>query len=212
MERILSADEIARARRFYFEPDRLNFISRHAILRELLATYLKIEPSALQFLYNEFGKPAIDGPPEARRLSFNLSHSRAIVLAAVAIDREVGVDVQFIDDALSSDEVAERFFAANEVTKLNALPAHLKLPGFFNYWARKEAYIKARGMGLSIPLDSFDVSSDAGQRRALIRGGDQIWKIEDLDIDSRYAAAVSASGRDWQVAQFDWPPRVRRQG
>ena len=213
LERTLSADEIARAGRFYFEPDRRNFIARHGILRAILATYLNAEPSALRFLSNQFGKPRLESSADARSLSFNLSHSGAMVLVAAAIDREVGVDVQLIDGAVSSDEVADRFFSANEVARLKALPEALKLLRFFDYWARKEAYIKARGMGLSIPLDSFDVSSDQGESKALIDDGnssrESIWKIEDLSIDSRYAAAISAPERDWQVVRLVWQPGMR---
>lgn len=136
-----------------------------------------------------------------------------MVLVALAIDHDVGVDVQVIDGAVASDEVADRFFSANEVAKLNGLPQPLKLNRFFNYWVRKEAYIKARGMGLSIPLDSFDVSSDQSESIALIDGGNSsggsTWKVEDLIIESRYAAAVSAPGRDWQVVRFEWQPGMR---
>jgi 4'-phosphopantetheinyl transferase len=208
LERTLSADEIARASRFYFERDRRNYIGRRGILRAILATYLETEPSAVRFLYNEFGKPRLEGSQEARGLSFNLSHSGLLNLVAVGIDREVGVDIELINSSVSSDELARRFFSPNEVATLEALPQSLRLAGFFKCWARKEAFIKARGMGLSIPLDSFDVSPIQDETVALVRTANSAylsnWKIEDLDIDPGCAAAVAADGRDWKVALKNW--------
>lgn len=212
LERTLSADEIQRARRFHFERDRRNFTGRRGILRNVLSVYLGTKPAALRLIYNEFGKPCLEGSPEAGSLNFNLSHSGALMLVAVALDRGVGIDIEFIDSAVSSDEVARRFFSTNEIATLEGLPEPLRQREFFNLWARKEAYIKARGMGLSIPLDSFDVSSIQGE--AVVVPGTpnssdgSNWKIENLDIDPRYAAAVAASGRDWKVAQRTWQSGV----
>jgi 4'-phosphopantetheinyl transferase len=214
LERTLTVDEIARAGKFYFEGDRRNFIGRRGILRDILATYLKTKPSALRFLYNEFGKPSLEGSHEARSLSFNPSHSGKLMLVAVAIDRDVGVDIELIDSVVSTNEVAQSFFSTNEIAMLEALPQSLRLGGFFNCWARKEAYIKARGMGLSIPLDSFDVTSIEGEAVVLLGTGDSSgvssWKIENLNIDSRYAGAIAAAGRDWKVAQWTWQSGIRR--
>ena len=113
-----------------------------------------------------------------------------------------------IDSSVASDEVARRFFSPSEVATLEALPQSLRLAGFFKCWARKEAFIKARGMGLSIPLDSFDVSPIQGETVALIRTANSAylsnWKVEDLDIDPGCAAAVAADGRDWKVALWNW--------
>ncbi len=176
------------------------YIARRGILRAILATYLETKPSSLRFLYNEFGKPRLEGSSEARGLSFNLSHSGVLNLVAVGIDREVGVDIELINSSVSSDEVARRFFSPNEVATLEALPQSLRLAGFFKCWARKEAFIKARGMGLSIPLDSFDVFPNQDEGSAYVSE----WKIEDLDIDPGYAAAVAADGRDWKVALRNW--------
>ncbi|MGA9725757.1 MAG: 4'-phosphopantetheinyl transferase superfamily protein [Candidatus Binatus sp.] len=208
LERTLSADEIVRAGRFYFQRDRRRFVGRRGILRAILANYLETTPAALRFLYNEFGKPRLDDSQDARNLSFNLSHSGELVLIAVAIDRDIGVDIEFIDNTVLSEEVAKRFFSANEIAALEALPQSLRSAGFFKSWARKEAYIKARGMGLSIPLDSFDVSSIYGETAAMVRTRNPSdmsnWKIESLNVHLHYAAAVAAAGRNWSVAQKNW--------
>jgi len=210
LESTLSADEVARADKFYFERDRRSFIGRRGILRAILAAYLGTKPSALRFLYNEFGKPRLEASTEAaRNLSFNLSHSGGLALVAVAIDREVGIDLELIDSTVASGEVAKRFFSKNEVAALEAMPLPMRLAGFFNCWARKEAYIKARGMGLSIPLDSFDVSLMEGEATDLAgienSSDTRSWKIEGLDVDPRYGAAIAAPGRDWKVVRRSWP-------
>jgi 4'-phosphopantetheinyl transferase len=208
LERTLAADEIARAERLYFQRDRQRFVGRRGILRAILADYLEMNPAAIRFLYNEFGKPRLEDSQAARHLSFNLSHSDELVLIAVAIDREVGIDIEFVDSAVAYAEVAKRFFSANEVAMLDALPQSSRLAGFFKCWARKEAYIKGRGMGLSMPLDSFDVSSIPGRITPPTEAANSSdlsnWKIRDLDIDPRYAAALAAPGHDWNVARRNW--------
>ena len=216
LERTLTADEIVRADRFYFERDRHRFVAARGILRAIVANYLEATPSALRFSYNEFGKPRLEGSPEIRNLSVNVSHSGGLALIAVALARDVGIDIETIDDSVRTDEVAKSFFSANEIATLGRLPPSLRLLGFFNCWTRKEAYIKARGMGLSIPLDSFDVSLNPGEPADLIGTGNSSdlsnWKIENLEIDSRYAAAVSAAGRDWKVTRWTWQPGVTLAG
>jgi 4'-phosphopantetheinyl transferase len=214
LERTLSADEIARAERFYFQHDRRRFVGRRGILRAILANYLETKPSGLRFVYNEFGKPGLEVSQETGSLSFNLSHSGELVLIAVAIDRDVGVDIEFIDNSVPFEEVAKRVLSVNEIAALEALPESLRPAGFFNCWARKEAYVKALGMGLSIPLNSFDVSLVRGETVTSVESANSSdtsnWKIENLSIDSRYAAAVSAAGRDWNVVRRNWQPEASR--
>jgi 4'-phosphopantetheinyl transferase len=213
LERTLSADEIARADSFYFERDRRSFVVARGILRATIANYLATTPSALRFSYNEFGKPRLEGSREVCDLAFNVSHSGGSALIAIALDRDVGVDIEMINDSVRTEEVAKHFFSASEVAALARLPQSLRTAGFFNCWTRKEAYIKARGMGLSIPLDSFDVSLIPGEPADLIRTEDPLdslnWKIENLEIDSRYAGAIAAAGRNWKVARLDWRPSVK---
>lgn len=208
-ERTLSVDEISRARRFHFERDRRSFIARRGILRSILATYLESKPSELRFLYNEFGKPRLEVSTDLHGLSFNQSHSRGQTLIAVAVDRQVGVDIEFIDNSVACNELATRFFARNEIAALEVMPESAKVAGFFRCWARKEAYVKAREKGLSIPLDSFDVSLNQ-EKSSSVSGSEDSevskWKIEDLDVDSRYACAIAAADCDWKVAQIDWHP------
>jgi 4'-phosphopantetheinyl transferase len=211
LESTLSFDEIERANRFYFDRDRRNFIVARGKLRAILASYLGRAPSALRFYYNQFGKPRIDESEEIPTISFNLSHSGGFALVAVALAKEVGVDIEQVDASVRTEEVAKNFFSQTEITALSSLPPALRAEGFFNCWTRKEAYIKARGVGLSIPLDLFDVSLIPGEPAALLRTENPSdlsrWKIENLELDRRYKAAIAAAGCNWKVTRLNWGPR-----
>jgi 4'-phosphopantetheinyl transferase len=208
----LSPDERSRADRFYFERDRRHFITARGILRTIIASYLEITPSALQFSYNEFGKPELEESHKIGDLKFNVSHSGGLALVAVAMAREVGVDLEAIDRSVQIDELARHFFSANENASLSRLAPSQRFAGFFNCWTRKEAYIKARGMGLSIPLDSFDVSLNPGDPADLIRLEDatsvSVWQIENLEVAPGFTAAIAAAGCNWKVARLSWPNSV----
>ncbi len=152
----LSRDERERAGRFRIDDVRRRYVVAHAILRRILAGYVDTMPSALRFEAGPYGKPWLAPPYEA--LSFNLAHSGALALIAVTGCRELGVDIEehrALDDA---ERIAERFFSSAEVAAFRALPASERQPAFFRCWARKEAFVKALGLGLTAPLDSFDVS------------------------------------------------------
>jgi 4'-phosphopantetheinyl transferase len=209
---VLCAEEISRSERFHFENDRRHFIAARGFLRVTVADYIGTTPSVVRFSYNEFGKPDLDGTGAMPDFKFNLSHSGGLALIAVAIARDVGVDIERIDESVSAGEVAEHFFSPAEIATLAALPPSQRIPGFFNCWTRKEAYIKARGMGLSIALDSFDVSLTPGASRDLIKtetpSGALVWKIEKLEVDQGFAAALAATGSDWKFVQIDRQPQV----
>ena len=201
LQRLLSADELIRAQRFHFDRDRRHFIGRRAILRIVLASYLENPPASLRFSYNDFGKPCLGDPAHSKRLSFNLSHSGELIRIAVAIDRDVGIDVEVVDASVPIDSVARRFFSPREIAALEALPESLRRANFFGFWTRKEAYIKARGKGLSLPLASFDVSVESGRTATLISedGSSTVWKVEDLEGGVAHFAAVAAKGDDWKT-------------
>jgi 4'-phosphopantetheinyl transferase len=180
----LDADERARAGRFRFAPDAERFMRGRAFLRHVLASYTGLAPAALRFVTNEQGKPSLHDA-EARALWFNLSHSGPHALLAVARTRLLGVDVEVVRPGFADDEIAERFFAPSEVRALRRLPVSEQEFGFFRCWTRKEAYIKARGGGLQIPLDSFTVEFDRGAPAALTWVADQPgepaeWTVRDI--------------------------------
>jgi 4'-phosphopantetheinyl transferase len=158
---LLSSDENDRRMRFHFEGDRQDFAFAHGMLRSVLAGYLKTDPQKLRFGYSEHSKPFLTGLESGLR--FNLSHTQGAVLLAVCREREIGVDVERIREDFDPREIATRFFSEAEQRALVTLPQTEQRPGFFRCWTRKEAFLKARGHGLSFPLDLFDVSIGADE-------------------------------------------------
>jgi 4'-phosphopantetheinyl transferase len=195
LRELLATDEHTRADRYRFERDRSRYIVGRATLRLLLARYLGAEPGELEIGYGEFDKPYLDGGP-----SFNLSHSGPVALYAFAAAGELGIDVELDDADLSREHIAERFFSPAEVSVLRSLPAEVQPRAFLTCWTRKEAFIKARGDGLSLALDSFDVTLAPNVPSALVRTAwcveePAAWTIEDLsDRRAGYIAAVALRG------------------
>ncbi len=205
----VSEDDRERARRFKFEGDRHRFIMSRACLRTILARYLKANAAGLQFDLGPFGKPALTSRQNALDMRFNLSHSHQLALVAIARGREVGVDVEFMRADFANDEVAEHFFSPTEVTQLVQMPAGIKTRSFFNCWTRKEAYIKARGEGLSHPLDQFDVSFAPDVPAALLDSrldatGVSRWSFEDLSPHPAYAGAITVEGSFSRLLLWDF--------
>jgi 4'-phosphopantetheinyl transferase len=160
---LLSADEEARRQRFHFESDQRNFSFARGMLRTLLAAYSETSPRELRFEYSELGKPSLAGDHAETELQFNLSHTPGAVLLAVCRQRAVGVDVERVREDFRPQEVAARFFSTTEQRTLMSLPEAQQREAFFRCWTRKEAFLKARGSGLSFPLAQFDVSIAAGE-------------------------------------------------
>ena len=206
---VISADERARAERFYFERDRKHFIVGRGLLRTILGCYLGIESNRLEFWSGSHGKPALAETSARGTLRFNLSHSQGLVLYAVTRDREIGIDLERIRPIAEAEQIAERFFSARENALFRALPPSQKLEAFFNCWTRKEAYIKAIGDGLARPLDRFDVSLVPGEPARLLRvEGDSReacrWCLQALTPAAGYAAALAVEGRGWHLACWEW--------
>ncbi|MGA8222505.1 MAG: 4'-phosphopantetheinyl transferase superfamily protein, partial [Candidatus Acidiferrales bacterium] len=155
---VLSEDEIEKADRFRFELDRRRFAIAHAGMRKILAGYLGCDAKQLIFEYDEKGKPRLRDTFNARELNFNLSHSGQLSLLAVAPKISVGIDIETVNPKFTCQEIAGRFLSRDEIRNLLTLPEEQRTEAFFTCWTRKEAYIKARGDGLSIPLNSFSVT------------------------------------------------------
>lgn len=208
MRPVLSPDECARADRFHFERDRRRFIVARGSLRTILGAYLKKDPAQLSFSYSPYGKPALVADSETTKLSFNLSHAHELALIAVTRERSIGIDVEFIRPEVASQEIAERFFSSHEVAALQALPAEVQSEAFFNCWTRKEAYIKAIGEGMSLPLDQFHVSLVPGSAAELlgnVRDANEVsrWSLRELAPAPGYVAAIAVEGKDWQLRCWD---------
>jgi 4'-phosphopantetheinyl transferase len=207
----LSEDERARAERFRFERDRAHFVAARGALRCVLGRYLGAAPGALRFNYDAYGKPSLAPEFAGGELEFNLSHSHSLALVAVARGRAVGVDVERVRAEVSGPEIAERFFSPPEFAALRALPAAEQTRAFFDCWTRKEAFVKARGEGLSHPLDEFDVSLAPGEPAALLSVRNDPreaarWSLRALDAGAGYAAALAVEGVDWRLSTWQWEP------
>jgi 4'-phosphopantetheinyl transferase len=193
---LLSPCELQRAHRFVFEQHRQRFIAGRAQLRRILATYLALPPEALMFGYGSSGKPALAGP-----LSFNLSHSGDVAALAVALF-DVGIDIECIRPV--EDNLAEQVFSAREVTALRSLPQAQWTEAFFACWTRKEAYVKALGDGLRLPLDRFSVSLKPSEpARLLYAAGDptesSLWEFHHFTLAPDLVGAIAARQRAWHV-------------
>jgi 4'-phosphopantetheinyl transferase len=202
MRRLLARDEQHRADRFRFERDRSRYIVGRALLRRLLGGYLETAPEELEFEYGEFGKPALREGPR-----FNLSHSGPVALYAFSNAGEVGIDVELDAGDFARERIAERFFSPAEVRVLRSLPGQVQPRAFLTCWTRKEAFIKARGDGLSLALDSFDVTVAPDTPAELLRTAwcsDEArhWCLQDLsDPRAGYIAAVAQRGAGWHVVE-----------
>jgi 4'-phosphopantetheinyl transferase len=206
---ILSEEEGARAGRFRFRPDRDRFLLGRATLRSVLGRYLRKSPAHISFSLGPQGKPRLTEGDGA--LQFNFSHSGKWALLAVASERSVGVDIERIDPDRATDEIAGRFFAPDEVAALRGIPPAGRVGAFFRCWTRKEAYIKARGEGLWIPLQTFSVPIGPAIGRRLLRsdlGEAEIarWELADLRAVPGYAAALVAEGTGWKPRFWRCPP------
>jgi 4'-phosphopantetheinyl transferase len=191
---LLSDDERTRADRFHFDVDRQRFVVGRARLRLLLARYLEVPPARIAFDYGAQGKPFVDGA----EIHFNVSHSRGIALYALARRRRLGVDVEWLRPDIDCATLATRFFAPAEAARLAALGPAERLAGFFAYWTCKEAFVKALGGGLSIPLDEFEVipaltSTHVELRVPINPAAATEWHLQGLPIDSDYRAALATA-------------------
>ena len=206
----LSPDERARAERFHFDRDRQRFVRARATLREILGDCLGVGARDVVFQYGPYGKPAL-AKEMASDVQFNLSHSRGVALVAVAAGRRVGVDLEFICPRAAEGRIADRFFSAAEVTALRALPRERQEEAFFACWTRKEAYIKGRGEGLSMPLGAFSVSLAPGEPAALLDHAAapeeaRTWSLRSLTTVPGYAAALAVEGEGWWLEERSWDP------
>ena len=189
---LLTEDERERMARFVFERDRKAFLMTRALVRTMLSRYAAIAPPDWRFIANAHGRPEIlERPPGVPDLRFNISHTDGLIACAVTIGREVGVDVENVGRQVLHD-VAGRHFAAREVRDLRRLPDEQQPRVFFDYWTLKEAYIKARGFGLALPLGDFAFTLNPPHPPAIT-----------------FEAALDDDPATWQFLQ-DWPTPQHR--
>jgi len=205
----LCPKERERAKQLHLEQDRKRFIVARGVLRRILGHYLGMEPEGLQFRYGVHGKPHLTEAYGGRWLRFNLSHSYGLALYAIAYEREVGVDLEYVRPLSKVDRIADRFFSSKENAVLRTLPEDKKLEAFFKCWTRKEAYVKGRGAGISGRLDWFDVSSPAAKPAKLIDvnpviQGSSAWIIQDVTPANGCVGAIAVKAHNCNVAYWQF--------
>lgn len=211
---LLTEDERARAQAFHFEKHRRRFVVGRASLRRILARYLKADPTGLRFRYGERGKPELELGAAAVTTSpvrFNLSHSHGLAVFAVAREREVGVDVEWIRADVDVDGIAARFFSTAEHAALRQIAEPERRAAFFRVWTRKEAYLKAIGQGLFRCSRGFDVSVVGDEPPRLLHvasAPDEAdrWSMEDFAPAPEFVGAVLAEGRGWSLRRWRLDP------
>lgn len=195
---LLSEEERARAARFVFERDRVRYVNARAAVRQVLGACLGIAASAVRLTYGAHGKPAVAtyGVP----VRFNLSHSGDRALVAVALGREVGVDLEGVRDDLDHAAIARGYFTARERTDIEARTGPERALAFFRCWVAKESYLKARGDGLSASLSAFEVDASAhadALRWSSLDDGRR-WRVASIPAGADHVAALACEAGDWR--------------
>jgi 4'-phosphopantetheinyl transferase len=205
---VLNADEQARARRLRFDDKRRAFVAARGILRTILGRYLGLPPQQVCFSYNAHGKPEL-AVSQAAGLQFNLAHSGDLVLVALAHARPVGIDLERHHPVEAVGRLVDRYFAPAERAAFRQLPPEQWLPAFFAGWTRKEAYLKARGEGLTLPLNEFEVTLTPGEAPALLADRHSLpnsapWVLVEVEAGPGYTAALAVPGPVQELAAWQW--------
>ncbi len=203
-EELLVTEELARAVRFRKALDRRRYTVGRALLRELLAGYLGTDARDIRFDYNRYGRPSVVRPESGSKLSFNLSHTGPLALYAVSADQVLGIDVERVRHDMDHLALGEHFFAPAERAALRSVPPRSRADAFFNCWTRKEAFVKAYGMGLSLDLSSFAVTLQPGAPAKLISAPGGVeearrWHFESFVPRRGHIAALAVRGRNWRL-------------
>jgi 4'-phosphopantetheinyl transferase len=215
---VLNSDERARAARFHFPKDQQHFVAARGTLRMILSRYLDRAPAQLEFCYGPYGKPELAPSDDAHGLRFNLAHSQGLALYAITRDHQIGIDLEGRRSNSDWEQIASRLFAPREAEALRLVPAASRAGAFLNCWTRKEAFVKARGEGLSLPLDQFEVSVAPDEPARLLRttGDPQEaaqWSIRELEPAPGYIAAIAVRAprcefKLWELSGFRAPTIV----
>ena len=201
----MSASEKERANRFVFEKDKNRFVISHGLLKKIIGLKLNRDPQSLFFEVGKYGKPRLG--PSFESLYFNISHSADLALVAISSDREIGVDVEKMVKKKDLEALVDRFFSNDEITEFKNKPEDQKIKTFYQLWTKKEAFLKAKGVGLSGGLEKQNIKPDQHFQiiHEIASASDQkIWTIQNLDCAEGYFGAVCVEGEncDFQFAIY----------
>jgi 4'-phosphopantetheinyl transferase len=208
---LLSPDERERAARLLVEDKRAQFVAGRGVLRRVLGQYLGVAPQALVFAYGPHGKPTLRNDGSAAELAFNFSHSANLALIGVARAGTIGIDIEHRGRHISVAPFARHILSASEAATLARRPQARHRQVLLATWTRKEAYLKALGVGLSRPMTGF-TTGIAEDGATVVReledagGKPQPWAFIPLAAHPDYLACLAVPGRDWTVQRFDWQP------
>jgi 4'-phosphopantetheinyl transferase len=204
LQAILSRDELARSEKFHFEKDRKKFILTRGMLRKLLGSYLGKDPQQVRFNYSSFGKPFLAFDSENDNISFNLSHSGEIALYAITRNQKIGIDVEQIGDHTDVMAIAKKFFSPGEIGEMEKANEKNRTQLFFRYWTRKEAFVKALGKGVSLPMERLDVSLlnkiSPIVKLTVENNETACLYVQDLFPGDGYAAAIATEANDPDIS------------
>lgn len=209
LKNFLSSQELERVHRLKNPMHGRNALAGYGILREILGRYLAMDPKKIRFDFGSHGKPYIAMDMNHLRIQFNMTHTRQLVLYALTLENEIGIDAEYVDDKVRAEDLAMRFFSSLEYQQLMKLSQQSRLAGFYRCWTRKEAFIKAHGKGLSYPLNKFSVSLDPHCVDCLIDLDDpelsiRDWKLTSLIENEEYMAALAVENGFSQINRFQW--------
>jgi 4'-phosphopantetheinyl transferase len=201
---ILSIDERRRAGQFVFDRDRTQFVAARGLLHVILAGYLNCRPQNVGFRYNAHGRPVLEQIPGAEELSFNVSHTFEQAAFVVSRNHRIGVDIEYIRPMPEIDALVENAFSSRERKKWHTLPKKQQRKAFFRAWTRKEAYLKAIGIGLSYPLNHIEVTFTSSEPPRLLRinGNPELaseWSLVALFPAGNYVGSLAVEGSEWHL-------------
>jgi 4'-phosphopantetheinyl transferase len=206
---LMTEKERDQERRFYFKKDQHRYLVTRTLVRTVLSRYAPIKPEQWRFSTDAYGKPAIENDDAiGQKISFNISHTQGLIVLGIANEKSLGVDTENIRVRQAPINVARHYFSVEETDALHALPENVQHDHFFQYWTLKEAYIKARGMGLSIPLDqfSFRFYDEAGvsiKFHPLFDDHPSCWRFWQFRVFPDYLMAVCVEREKIAVQQLN---------
>ena len=201
---LLDGGEKRRANQFVFERDRNHFIAAHGIVRTILGEYLQRPPEELQVTVERYGKPALRKEPGCSDVRFNLSHSGGVALLAVALENEVGIDLEKIRSGVADEVLAASILTPSEQDEFRSTPIGERQREFFRRWTCKEAYVKAQGGGLQIPLKSFEVSLPPEEFPRLCCEANDSWDLVSFCPGENFMAALAIQAKNSEVRFWNW--------